>query len=117
MITSYELPVILKEQIPEIPDTTSRLKPLLQVFVAINNLADLTGKAVIEHHYLLAGRCFRLAEKFYVQGDRIIRNLIRYSFVPSFPSFMPGDDAERMFVRSLIPVALYQLYEPVAKEE
>ncbi len=111
MITSYELPDILEQQIPEIGETNRELKPLLQVFSAINNFADLTGSAVREHHYLLAGRCFRLAERFYHHGDRMIRNLIQHSFVPAFPSFMPKDDTEKMFVKSLIPVSLYHLYE------
>jgi hypothetical protein len=117
MITSYELPDILEQQLPEISHTSRMLKPLLQVFAAVNSFADLTALAVREHHYLLAGRCFRLAERFYDNGDRIIRNLIRYSFVPAFPTFMPADDAERMFVKSLIPVALYHLYEEGTGEE
>lgn len=111
MITSYELPGILEQQIPEIRKVNKNLKPLLQLFSAVNNFADLTGKAVREHHYLLAGRCFRLAETLYHNGDRIIRNLIQYSFVPVISSFMPEEDTERMFVKSLIPISLYHLYE------
>jgi hypothetical protein len=111
MITSYELPGILEQHIPEAAVVNKQLKPLLQVFSAINNLSDLTASAVREHHYLLAGRCFRLAERFYAHGDRIIRNLIQYSFVPALPSFMPEDEAEKMFIKSLIPVSLYHLYE------
>lgn len=117
MITSYELPRILEQQIPEIPEVNKSLKPLLQLFSAINNFADLTGSAVREHHYLLAGRCFRLAERLYYNGDRIIRNLIQHSFVPAISSFMPEEDTEKMFIKSLIPVSLYHLYELEVKEE
>ncbi len=117
MITSYELPGMLEQHIPEVTAVNKQLKPLLQVFAAVNNLSDLTGNAVREHHYLLAGRCFRLAERFYAHGDRIIRNLIQYSFVPAFSSFMPADEPERMFIKSLIPISLYHLYEERGNDE
>ncbi len=90
MITSYELPDILEQQIPEITEINRTLKPLLQVFLAINNFADITGKAIREHHYLLVGRCFSLAERFYNDGDRIIRNLIRHFLYQKCLLLCPG---------------------------
>lgn len=111
MITSYELPEILRKQIPELPEAHYTLRPLLQVFAVINDFTDLTGKAISGHQYLLASRCFKLAEKCYHNGDRIIRSLIKHSFVSGFASFMPEDAAEKMFVKSLMPFSLYHLYE------
>lgn len=113
MITTYELPEILGEQLPELRETHADLKPLLRVFASVNSFADLTCKAIETHHYLLAGRCFRLAERLYQNGDRIIRSLIKYSFVTTCAGFMPRNEAERMFVKSLIPVSLYHLYEQI----
>lgn len=117
MITAYNFPNILHEQIPEIKDTDSKLRPLLRVFAAINGFADFTGNAIKDHHYLLAGRCFLAAERFYNGGDRIVRSLIKHSFIPSLKIFMPTEDAERAFVQTLIPDSLFRLYELEFDEE
>ena len=111
MIHTFELPDILHDKLPEMSNDDARLKPLLRVFATINCFTDFTAKAVQEHHYLLAGRCFLLADMMYKNGDRIIRSLIKHSFIPTLPSFMPSEDREKTFIKSLIPVSLYQLYE------
>jgi hypothetical protein len=111
MITSYNLLAILHEQIPEMKDCDSELRPLLRIFAAINGFADFTGNAIKEHHYLLAGRCFLVAEQIYKGGDRLTRSLIKYSFIPSLKAFMPSEDSEKHFIMSLIPVTLNRLYE------
>lgn len=117
MITAYELPQLIRLQLPELENTHGSIRPLLRLFAVINDFTDLTGKAVAQHHYLLAGRCFCTAARFYRNGDRVVRSLIRDSFMKSFRTFMPSIAEERTFVLSLMPDSLYHLYEETLNEQ
>jgi len=117
MITAYELPGLIRVQLPELNNSHTSVRPLLRLFAVINDFADLTGAAIVQHQYLLAGRCFCTAARFYRNGDRIVRSLIRNSFIKGFSNAIPATVEERTFVLSLMPDTLYQLYEETLKEQ
>ncbi len=110
MITQYEVPSLLKEEIPQLAGKMYLSKVSLQIYSSINYFSDYTKHAVEDHNFNLARKCFALAEKLYREGDRLVRLLIETSFIYSFSSFMPRDRAEKLIVRSIIPEKLYSIY-------
>ena len=110
MITQYEIPSLLRQ---EMPTMTTHIRPCrasLEIYASINDFTDYTKHAVEEHDFSLATKCFALAEKLYRNGDRIVKLLIENSFIYSITSFMPADHMERLRIRAIIPDKLYSLY-------
>jgi hypothetical protein len=110
MITQYEVPTLLKEEIPQLAGKMYSSKVSLQIYSSINYFSDYTRHAVAEHNFTIAKKCFAIAEKLYREGDRLVRLLIENSFIYSFSSFLPKDRAEKLMVKSLIPEKLYSIY-------
>ncbi len=110
MISQYEVPGLLRDEIPSFVTQAHPGRATLEIYASINDFTDYTRHAVEEHDFNLAKRCFALAEKLYGNGDRMVRLLIENSFVYSISSFMPVDRVERLMVRSVIPERLYALY-------
>ncbi len=110
MITRYEVPAFLEEEMPQIAGKIYHSKVSIDVYTAMSFFSDYTKHAVIEHNFNLAKKCFSLAEILYRNGDRLVRLLIENTFVYSFSSFMSGDRTEKMIIKSIIPVSLYSLY-------
>lgn len=110
MITQYEVPYLLKAELPTITSETYPARITMDVYKSVQYFSEYTRRAVLQHNHGLARKCFGLAEILYRQGDNIVKNVIENTFVYSFSSFMPGDRIEKMIVRSLIPTTLYGIY-------
>jgi hypothetical protein len=110
MISQYEVPSLLKQEMPHLAGKLYPSKVSLQIYSSINYFSDYTKHAEEEHNFNLARKCFALAEKLYREGDRLVQLLIETSFIYSFSLFMPKDRAEKLMVRPLIPEKLYSVY-------
>lgn len=110
MITQYEANSLLKEEIPQLAGKIYPSRISLEIYASMNYFSDYTKHAIEQHDFNVAKKCFALAEKLYRQGDRIVRLLVENIFVHRFSDFLTNDKVERVVVKSMIPPALYSLY-------
>lgn len=111
MITQYEVPTLLREELPQIAGKIQSTNVMIDVYKSVHTFTNYTKEAVQEHHFRLANKCFTLAEKLYRNGDNIVRMAIENIFVYAFSSFMPIDRVEKRMVQSLIPASLNAVYQ------
>lgn len=110
MITQYEIPSLLKEELPKITGDSYPARFTMDIYKAIQCFSDYTKNAVLDHNLQLAKKCFTLAGKLYRNGDNMVKNVIENTFVFSFTSFMPKDKIEKLVLQSIIPASLYAVY-------
>jgi hypothetical protein len=110
MITHFEVPALIRSEIPSLSTVTHCGRATLEVYSSLHDLTDCARHSVEDHNLNLAKKCFILAEKLYRNGDRTVRMLIENIFIFSFSSFMPRDKVEQLVVRSTIPHVLYDIY-------
>lgn len=110
MITQYEVPVLLKDELPNLETKTAPVHLSVNVYRSIHDFAEYTRNAVKEHHILIVKKCFNLAEKLYKQGDKIVRMCIENIYIYFFTTFMPDDRVERFILQALIPDSLNTVY-------
>jgi hypothetical protein len=110
MITQYEVSRELTDLLPSL-SFQPQLGPIsLNIYKELTRFSDYTRRAINQHNYSLARKCFRLADKLYGQGDATVKHAIENVFVFSFSSFTPEDKVEKLILKSLIPSSLYSLY-------
>lgn len=110
MITQYEVGSLLRREIPQLTGKVCPSKLSLEVYAFMNYFSDYTRQVVEENNFSMARKCFALAERLFRHGDRMVRMLVENIFVFSFSSFLPGNNAERKVIMSMIPADLYSLY-------
>jgi hypothetical protein len=110
MITQYEVPGYLTQTLPYFSSKMQLGTLSMNIYKDLQNFSNYTRKAIQEHNYILAKRCFQLAGKLYEQGDTIVKNAIENIFVYSFSSFFPKENTEKVILKSFIPAQLYSLY-------
>jgi len=113
MITQYEVPLLLKEEIPQMPAHAKLVASRFittDIYTSINSFSAYTKHAVEEHNFTLARKCFAIAEKLYRQGDAMVRLLIENVFVYSFSSFIPEIRVDKLIIKTMIPAVLYAVY-------
>jgi len=110
MITQYEVSSILTQEIPQLSRREYSPQPDLNVYLFMNYFLGYTRQTVGRHQYFAAKKCFSLAERFYRQGDPVVRSLIENIFVFGLTSVLALAGTEKTLVRSLIPDTLYRLY-------
>lgn len=110
MITQYEVPSLLKEEMPAISGDSYPARFNMDIYKSVQYFSDYTRKAVLDHNHQLAKKCFTLAGRLYRNGDKIVKNVMENTFVFSFTSFMPNDKIEKLILLSIIPSSLYAAY-------
>ena len=110
MITQYEVPSLLREELPQLAGKIQPTNVMIDVYKSVNYFTNYAKEAVRDHHFNLAKKCFILAEKLYRNGDNIVRMAIENIFVYSFSSFMPIDRIEKLILQSIIPASLNAVY-------
>lgn len=110
MITQYEVPGLLREEIPSMTIQPFPGRASLEIYAAINSFTEYTKHAVQHHNLSLAGKCFALAEKLYRNGDALVRLLIENSFIYSITSYIPFNAEEKQKLKAVIPAGLYNAY-------
>jgi hypothetical protein len=110
MITQYEVPDYLKQQLPVLTYQPQLLGLNMGIYTELQYFTDYTRLAITQHNYSVVKKCFRLADQLFKQGDTIVRAGIENIFIFSFSSFMLYDRVERVILKSFIPHSLYALY-------
>jgi len=110
MITQYEVPRQLTQQLPAFTFQTQLGHLSLNIYTELQDFTDYTREAIDRHNYTLAKKCFRLADTLYAQGDAVVQSALENIFIFSFSSFMKQDRVEQLILKSIIPAKLYSLY-------
>jgi len=110
MISQYELPSLLRKEIPALALKNYPRKISMEIYASIHYFIEYTGNAVQENNIMLAKKCFCLAEKLYRDGDRMVKLLIENSYINAMDTYLPTDALERHALRAIIPDKLYALY-------
>ena len=110
MITQYEVPRYLEQQLPVFTCQPQLVALKMNIYKELQHFTDYTRQAILQHNYALVKRCFRLADRLYTQGDTVVKSAIENTFIFSFSSFMSRDNVEKLILKSFIPDRLYSLY-------
>lgn len=110
MITQYEVPIILDDELPLMKIRTYTTHLMVNIYRCIHDFAEYTRTAILEHHFTTVRKCFNLAEKLYSEGDKIVKMCIENIFVYFFTTFIPHDKVERLILQSYIPDSLNAVY-------
>jgi hypothetical protein len=111
MITQYDAITIMKTSVPEIAVKNYPSSVSLEIYATVIYFTDYTKQALVQHHYEEAKRCFQLAEKLYVNGDNIVRLLMKDSFIYSISSLISLGSKNMFLVKALLPPALFGLFQ------
>lgn len=108
MINQYEACVYLQEALPEFKsalDVTKNNSP----YTAMQTLADITVFEVKQHDFGMVKKCFDIAEKLYLRGNRAVKNAVENVFVySSFTTMLHCPEKKQIL--PIIPITLYTLY-------
>jgi len=110
MITQYEVPSLLNSALPSLENRICPVHLSVSVYKTIHDFTEYTKTAVLKHHLPIARKCFKLAEKLYNEGDKIVKMCIENIFIYSFTTLMPNDRIERIILQSYIPEKLNAVY-------
>lgn len=100
----------MAQEIPQLSRTDYSLQPDCNVHLFMSYFLNHTKRVVGRHQYFAAKKCFALAERFYRQGDPVVRSLVENIYVFGFTSMLALAGSEKTLVKSLIPDTLYKLY-------
>ena len=110
MITQYEVPSYLTQELPAFNFRPQLLPLSMNIYKELQHFTEYTRQAIEGHNYGLVKRCFQLANKLYEQGDTHVRSSIENIYIFSFSSIFPRDKVQKAILRSLIPDRLHALY-------
>lgn len=110
MITQYEVPAILREELHVMEDKMYPTNIAADVYKWVHYFTVYTRTAIQSHHIKTVKKCFKLAEQLYQYGDNVVKMCIENIFVYAFTSFIPKDRIERLILQSFIPASLNAVY-------
>ena len=111
MITQYEVPVCLIEEVPEIETDLKRSYNTLNVFKSLQCFASFTRNKVVAHDFKVVKKCFSTIDNIYVKGDKAVKDAIENVYVFSLSFIMQGcSREERALLHSMMPLNLYTTY-------
>lgn len=76
----------------------------------MKRLSDYTHQCLKQNHLHIANKCFSIAERFYKEGDAVVKKAVENIFIDSLCSFLIGDIKKEIIVQSIIPAKLFGLY-------
>ena len=111
MISQYEVPVYLVNELPEIERDLKTCSPTLNIFKSIQCLANYTRSKLILHDLKAVKRCLAVADEVYVKGNSLVKMAIENVFVYSFSSFINlCSKDERKQLQAIMPLDLHTVY-------
>jgi hypothetical protein len=113
MITQYEVPFLLKKELPQMPVAANLVASRFittDIYTSIGSFTIYTKHVVDDHQFSRAKKCFAVADKLYKQGDATVRLLIENIFVFAFSSFNIKGRADILMIKTMIPPVLYSVY-------
>ena len=81
MIIDDEVGRILLKELPELEKGSISDSEKVSVYQNIKVLADYTCRLIDQHNYLVAGKCFNLAERLFLEGSTTTQNAIDNIFI------------------------------------
>ncbi len=82
----------------------------MEIYASINRFAEYTSNAIEKYEFIIAKKCFAIAENLYINGDAIVQFLIENTFVYYFSSRKPACRFDHVIMKSIIPKTLYAIY-------
>ena len=110
MINQFEVPMYLKEALPEIEKDLKLTDDPANIYQAIHIFLDYTFKKVKEHNMAVVKKCFFLAEKLYSKGNKVVKCAVENVFVFSLSHLPVENQKDKKAVMGLIPGSLYSVY-------
>lgn len=93
---------------------TSQAHPIQLTFKAakavINSYLNQTSRAITRRDYRAIRTSFLTCERFYQEGNAMVRMLIETVYIFSLSRYMPGDMAVRKHIESMLPLHLSVIY-------
>lgn len=109
MITQYEANLMLKKKLPQITARNYPSRVSLEIYASIIYFTDYTKQALQEHNFSQAKLCFDLAENLYLNGEKIVRLLIKDSIIYSISSVVSRSSSDQFMLRTILPGTLYKI--------
>lgn len=106
MITQYEVYNLLSAEIPPLSCMEYPSKSHLKIYASINYFTDYTMVAINQHNISQLKKCFSVAEKLYMNGDSLVKLLIRKNFIYSLLSLGSITDIDKEMIKKMIPKAI-----------
>lgn len=110
MINQYEVLYCLRDEFPQLSEELYPTRISSSVYTSIQRLSDYTQECLQQHHLHIDNRCFCIAETFFKEGDRVVKNAVENIFIDSLCSFLKNNIKEEVVVQSKIPAHLFGLY-------
>jgi len=109
MINQLEVPMYLEEALPEIGHDLLVSKKT-NAYDIMNTLISFTFKHIKQHDFKIVKRCFKIADKLYNKGNKVVKSAIENVFVYSFTKMFLSYPAEKQTVLAMVPMPLYSIY-------
>jgi hypothetical protein len=109
MINQFEVPMYLKEALPEIAQDL-KIEADNNAYKQMDMLTAFTRKNIQAHDYKVVKRCFKIADKLYNKGNAVVKNAVQNVFVYSFTNIFQTCSPEKPTVLALLPMSLYTIY-------
>lgn len=111
MITQYEVPNFIKDNIPQLAELYYPTRLSLLLYASITHFSDFTRHQVEAHNYAKAKQCFMVAEKLYFEGDRMVRIVMDNHFMYTITSSIAVKESAILEREHIIPEKLYKVYK------
>jgi hypothetical protein len=99
----------LEEALPDILQDQKQ-QSLDDIYVSVYLLVNYTRGNIVKGNLTAVKKCFKIADKLYSKGNRIVRSALENVYVFSFSSFPVRDTSEAKQIMGLIPLTLYSVY-------
>ena len=109
MINQIEVPMYLEEALPEMGQDLS-VNRKTNAYDIMNTVSALTFKHIKQHNFNIVKRCFKIVDKLYNKGNKVVKSAIENVFVYSFTKMFLSYPAEKQTVLAMVPMTLYSLY-------
>ena len=110
MISQLEGTKLIESEFPELNRLYKRNSFSTDIYKSVQRLLDFSKEAVLDYNLNLSRKCFDLADRLYNQGDWIIKNAIKRSFISSFSAFFQRGEVEKKRLKFFIPDDFYEIY-------
>ncbi|HXS35055.1 MAG TPA: hypothetical protein VN721_00030 [Flavipsychrobacter sp.] len=110
MINQFEVPMYLKEALPEIEQDLNHTDNPANAYQSIHIFLDYTFRKVKEHNMAVVKKCFSVAEKLYSKGNNVVKCAVENIFVFSLSHLPAENPNDKKMIMGLIPGSLYSIY-------
>lgn len=110
MINQKEATECLLHDLPELCQVVITEKRVMSIYKVVQALVQLTHSKVSTHDFILAKRCFMLAEKLHTHGNKAVKCAIENVFIYSLDRIFLQAKEDKIKLRGMIPGSLNLAY-------